>query len=99
MGPGDPLRRWRVGRELAQRPDRPGGESTATVRAHAGEPVLDALDAERALEAADARELALGREVTVAALAVGSKLKHGCIVPGRAGARSGSRALAAIGKS
>ena len=57
-------------RELPKRPDRAGDEIAAAVRAAPAEAILDAVRAERALVGADPRQLALGRQVAVAALAV-----------------------------
>ena len=54
-----------------RRPDGPPREVAATVRAARAEDALRAVGAERALERADPREVALGRQVTVAALAIG----------------------------
>ena len=59
-----------------RRPHRPPREVAATVRAASSERVLRAVDTERALEGADPRELALGRQVAVAALAVRAELEH-----------------------
>ena len=60
----------------AARPHGPPREVAAAVRAAPAEHALRAVGAERALEGADPGEVALGRQVTVAALAVRAKLEH-----------------------
>lgn len=73
-------RRWTIcyrepGAPLGNRPDRAWHEATATVRTDVMEP-LDAIDAECALIATDARRSRLGLQVNVAALAIGSQLQR-----------------------
>ena len=62
------------------RADRPRDEPAAAVRAHVRKRALCALDAERALVAADAR-IGDGRQVAVAALAIRPELEHGRSLP------------------
>ena len=88
------LRRRRMLLEQRGRPHGPPREVAAAVRAAAAEHALGAVGAERALERADAGEVALRRQVTVAALAVRAQLEHGAkpIAPddlGSAGAGAG----------
>jgi hypothetical protein len=66
----DALTRRGVLVEERSRPHRPRHELAAAVRAQATEAPLGAIGAERALERADARVPAPGREIPVAALAV-----------------------------
>src|ERR1700738_353017 len=81
------LGRWRVffdrhaGPPLRRRPDRPRHETAAAIRAHIVELVLDAVRAERALVAADARFRRMRRKVLVAIFAVRPELqRHGRFV-------------------
>ncbi len=81
------LGRWRMffdrhaGPPFGRRPDRPGDKTAAAVRAHIVELVLDAVRAERALVAADARFRRMRRKVLVAIFAVRPELqRHGRFV-------------------
>src|SRR5665213_569054 len=68
------------------RPDRPRNETAAAVRANIMKLVVDAVRAERALIAADARFRRIGREIPVAIFAIGSKLqRHGDLTLRRRG--------------
>ena len=73
------------------RPDRPRDEPAAAVRAHVLERNLGALNAERALVAADAC-LGLRCQVTIAALTVRSQLEHGRQPTGGSGVTAVGRA-------
>ena len=86
-GQMDALARWRVlsdrhaGPPLLGWPDRTRDEAAAAVRAHIVQFVVDAVRAERALIAADARFCGVRRKVFVAIFAVRSKLqRHGRLV-------------------
>src|SRR3954454_12254762 len=72
----DPLGGRGMPDERCRRPDGPPGEVAAAVRAASVEDALCAIDAERALEGADPREVAVGWQVAVAALAVRAELEH-----------------------
>src|SRR4051794_41774319 len=77
---GHALGRGGVALQPVGRPDRPGREAAATVRAAAAERALGTVDTERALERADPGELAVRRQVPVAALAVRAQVEHRRIV-------------------
>src|SRR6266404_6584931 len=89
------LGRWWVfsdrhaGPPLGCRPDRPRHETATAVRADVVELVLDAVRAEGALKAADARFRRIRRKVLVAIFAVRSQLqRHGRLVMSGRGASS-----------
>ena len=69
--------RRRVTQQLPRWSDRAGNEVATAVRAPSAEATLGAVDAEGALVRADPREIAVGRQIDVAALAVRPVLQHG----------------------
>src|SRR5688572_27123027 len=69
-------RRGRILAELLGGSDRTRLEIAAAIRADSGERPVHALGAEGALEGADARLLAVGRQVAAAAFAIGSQLEQ-----------------------
>jgi hypothetical protein len=62
--------------QLRERPDRARLEVATAVGADSAQHVVRAAGAERALEGADACVGAVGRQIDVAALAVGAQLEH-----------------------
>jgi hypothetical protein len=58
------------------RPDRPADQFTAAIGAVSLEYFFGAVVTERALEGADARVRRIGRQVLVAAFAIGSQFQH-----------------------
>ena len=70
-------RRRRIVLQLGRRPDGPRREVAAAVGAAPSELVLNAIAAECALEGADHRVRRIGRQILVAALAIGAQFKHG----------------------
>ncbi len=68
-------RRWEF-RKLCRRPPRAREQFTAAVRADSGEALFGAVTTERALEGANPRRGRIGRQISVAALAPGTHLKH-----------------------
>src|SRR6478752_248118 len=89
MGLREALRRSGVLQQLLRRPDRATHQVSAAVRADATESPLGTVGAERALVRADACLIALGRQVAIAALAVGQQDQHGGSIPERLRAGSG----------
>ncbi len=71
-----PLGAARKLRQQRGRPGRPGHQIAAAVGTAAFEPGLGALGAEGAFEGADARVAAVGREIAIAAFAIGTKQEH-----------------------
>src|SRR5262245_26193003 len=72
-----PRRRCRVARQLFGRPHRPPHQLAATVgAAPTRQPLARTLAAERAFEGTDQGIGGVGRQILVAAFAIGSELKH-----------------------
>ena len=69
-------RRRRIPLQLRSRPDRARGQVAAAVRAAPTQLVLNAIATEGALECADHRIRSIGRQILVAALAIGAQFKH-----------------------
>src|SRR5882757_11410637 len=66
-----------AGAPLGGGPDRPRHEPTAAIGADIEQHILDARRAERAFIAADAGVGCVGRQILLAAFAVGPELQHG----------------------
>ena len=68
-------RSW-IFRKLGGRPPWAREQLTAAVRANSGEALVGAITTERALEGANPSSGRIGRQISLAALASGSHLKH-----------------------
>lgn len=68
--------RWRIFRKQMRGPDRSRTETTAAVRTATAQYVLGTERTERAFEAADHRIGRIGRQIKIAAFAVGTELEH-----------------------
>lgn len=64
-------------RQLARRSARPRQQLAAAIGADTAQPVLRTRRAKRALKRTDARLGGRGRQIAVAAFAVGAELEHG----------------------
>src|SRR5258708_7350565 len=77
VGLGHPLGRRRILGQHRGRPDRPCDEVAAAVGTGPHEPLLSTVLAECAFEGADPRLDRVGRQVAIAAFAVGFEDQHG----------------------
>ena len=76
MGFDHALGRSRMPAEHGRRPDRAGSEIASAVWTDSPETLVGALGAERALVGADAGLDAVGRQVAIAAFAIGAQFEH-----------------------
>src|SRR5207248_3113141 len=71
-----PYDRRRIVRQLIRRTDRAGREIAAAIGAHAAQPGFDAITAEGAFKSADHGVCRSGRQVLVAAFAIGTQFQQ-----------------------
>ncbi|OJY30482.1 MAG: hypothetical protein BGO98_27595 [Myxococcales bacterium 68-20] len=86
---GGVMRQSFAGPPLARRPDGTRDEAAATIGADIVQHGVDAIGAERTLIAADTGIGRVGRQVDIAAFAIGSEFEHGLLLAGMLVARIG----------